>query len=218
MNADSSYDLVFEDGDKRSQVPAASMRPVGTSTASSQSEPARGASHAQSAASSLAVPGGAGKFKAPDGTSFATKKEYRKYMVDNFFSFKDKSGETLMKKPGEINGQSFDIRNVKDCTLMVLDHSAQILMVSGASFGSCLGVFCACLCRRLSRASRASRFAIASEISDANVSLRAMGHRITWSTAASSSARWHRRSLFATAKTASLRLPVASFGRGMWRM
>ena len=136
VNADSSYDLVFDDGDKRRQVPAASMRPVGQSPppSSSQSESAGDESQCQSAASSLADPGAGGKFRAPDGASFATKKEYRKYMVDNFFSFKDKSGETLMKKPGEINGQSFDIRDVKDCTLMVLDHSAQILMVSGASF------------------------------------------------------------------------------------
>jgi hypothetical protein len=32
----------------------------------------------------------------------------------------------LIKKPGEIEGHPFAIRNLDDCTVQLLDHSAQV--------------------------------------------------------------------------------------------
>lgn len=40
------------------------------------------------------------------------------------FMFKDKTGEELIKKPGDINGIDFMIRNLTDCTVYLLDHTA----------------------------------------------------------------------------------------------
>lgn len=42
------------------------------------------------------------------------------------FMFKDKTGEELIKKPGDINGIDFMIRNLTDCTVYLLDHTAQV--------------------------------------------------------------------------------------------
>ncbi len=42
------------------------------------------------------------------------------------FMFKDKSGETLIKKPGDINGIDFAINNLQDCEVQILDHTAQV--------------------------------------------------------------------------------------------
>ena len=45
-------------------------------------------------------------FKTPDGKEFATRAEWRDYMVSTFFSFKNKINEEspLEKKPGDIDG------------------------------------------------------------------------------------------------------------------
>ena len=40
--------------------------------------------------------------------------------------FRDKDGETLIKKPGDINGIDFMIKDLKNCTVILLDHTAQI--------------------------------------------------------------------------------------------
>jgi hypothetical protein len=34
-------------------------------------------------------------FKTPDGKEFATRAEWRDYMMSTFYSFKNKSGETF---------------------------------------------------------------------------------------------------------------------------
>ena len=49
-------------------------------------------------------------FKTPDGKEFATRKEWREYMLSVFYSFKNKQDETapLIKLPGEIDGQAFE--------------------------------------------------------------------------------------------------------------
>merc|ERR1711959_559197 len=48
-------------------------------------------------------------------------------MCENFFSFNDRRGETLVKMSGDIKGQSFDMSNLEDCEVQILDHTAQVL-------------------------------------------------------------------------------------------
>jgi protein XRP2 len=40
------------------------------------------------------------------------------------FQFVDKTGEELIKRPGDINGIEFKLVNLKDCTVYLLDHMA----------------------------------------------------------------------------------------------
>jgi protein XRP2 len=45
------------------------------------------------------------------------------------FQFISRTGETLMKKPGDINGIQFKIKDLKDCTVYILDHTAQVSFI-----------------------------------------------------------------------------------------
>jgi hypothetical protein len=40
------------------------------------------------------------------------------------YMFKDKTGEELIKRPGQIGGLDFQIRNLTDCTVYLLDTTA----------------------------------------------------------------------------------------------
>jgi len=40
------------------------------------------------------------------------------------FMFRDRKNETLMKKPGDINGIDFMLRDLHDCTVYLLDWTA----------------------------------------------------------------------------------------------
>ena len=42
------------------------------------------------------------------------------------YMFRDKTGEELIKKPGQVNGLDFQIRNLTDCTVYLLDTTAQV--------------------------------------------------------------------------------------------
>jgi protein XRP2 len=42
------------------------------------------------------------------------------------FMFVGLSGQELMKKPGEINGQAFKMENLTGCTVWLMDHFAQV--------------------------------------------------------------------------------------------
>lgn len=68
------------------------------------------------------------KFVTPDGKEFATRAEWRDYMMLTFYSFKNKNDEPepLIKLPDSINGQMFDIADCKNSTLVVLDHTEQV--------------------------------------------------------------------------------------------
>lgn len=67
-------------------------------------------------------------FKTPDGKEFNTRAEWRDYMMLTFYSFKNKHNEPepLIKAPGSIEGQMFDIGDCSNSTLVVLDHSEQV--------------------------------------------------------------------------------------------
>jgi hypothetical protein len=61
-----------------------------------------------------------GKYTASDGKEFDTKREWRKYEMLLMYTFKEKTGETLpTKKPGDVNGQQFDMMNLTKCNLGV---------------------------------------------------------------------------------------------------
>ena len=42
------------------------------------------------------------------------------------YTFKDKKGEVLVKNSGDINGLQFFIKDLEDCTVVLLDHIAQL--------------------------------------------------------------------------------------------
>jgi Tubulin binding cofactor C len=67
-------------------------------------------------------------FKTPDGKEFNTRAEWRDYMMLTFYSFKDKKNEAapLVKKPGEIDGQMFDIADCENSTLVIMDYCEQV--------------------------------------------------------------------------------------------
>ena len=44
----------------------------------------------------------------------------------NDFRFMKRKGEVLMKKPGDINGIDFYLQELEDCTVYLLDYSAQV--------------------------------------------------------------------------------------------
>ena len=57
-----------------------------------------------------------GKYTASDGKEFDTKREWRKYEMLLMYTFKEKTGETFpIKKPGDVNGQQFDMMNLTKC-------------------------------------------------------------------------------------------------------
>ena len=69
-------------------------------------------------------------FKTPDGKEFASRAEWRDYMMLTFYSFKNKKNEPepLVKLPGTIDGQMFDIGDCDNSTLVVLDRTEQVQM------------------------------------------------------------------------------------------
>ena len=57
-------------------------------------------------------------------TTFANKKKLNK--AD--FMFKDREGEELIKKPGDINGIDFMLHSLTNCQVYLCDYTAQILI------------------------------------------------------------------------------------------
>ena len=57
-----------------------------------------------------------GKYTASDGKEFDTKREWRKYEMLLMYTFKEKTDHTFpVKKPGDVNGQQFDMMNLTKC-------------------------------------------------------------------------------------------------------
>jgi hypothetical protein len=65
-------------------------------------------------------------FKTPDGKEFSSRAEWRDYMMATFYTFKNKNNETCVKKPGDIDGQMFDIGDCTDSTLIIMDNCEQV--------------------------------------------------------------------------------------------
>lgn len=96
-----TYSVEFEDGDKKTGIKSFNLRARASMSKS---------------------------FTAPDGKKFDSKQAYAKYMVAEFLSFKDLSSGTHMKRRGDVNGQSFEISNLKGCKAYVMDFSDQVLV------------------------------------------------------------------------------------------
>ena len=56
----------------------------------------------------------------PVATGISAKKKLNR----EDYMFKDKIGEELVKKPGQVNGLDFQIRNLTDCTVFLMDNTA----------------------------------------------------------------------------------------------
>lgn len=67
-------------------------------------------------------------FKTPDGKEFSSRAEWRDYMMATFYTFKDKKNltEPLVKRPGDIDGQMFDIGDCENSTLVIMDNCEQV--------------------------------------------------------------------------------------------
>mmetsp|Transcript_23443 Transcript_23443/g.30628 ORF Transcript_23443/g.30628 Transcript_23443/m.30628 type:complete len:325 (+) Transcript_23443:135-1109(+) len=65
-------------------------------------------------------------FTAPDGTVFTNRNEYRKYYMKTELTFESKTGETLIKQPGKVDGQPFDILKLTNCEVVVADCADQV--------------------------------------------------------------------------------------------
>lgn len=67
------------------------------------------------------------KYTAPDGKGFQKQGEYRKYMMETFYSFKNMSGrKDLVKVPGSVNGQPFELKDLDNCDAQVLCWSSTV--------------------------------------------------------------------------------------------
>lgn len=66
------------------------------------------------------------KFVAPDGAEFEDRNEYRTYVFEKFYTFKELEGKKLSKYPGDIAGQPFNLTNLRGCEVLLLDHCAQV--------------------------------------------------------------------------------------------
>ncbi|CAN0179206.1 unnamed protein product, partial [Phaeothamnion confervicola] len=62
---------------------------------------------------------------APDGMHFEDRNEWKRYMMENFYSFRRRQGESLAKQPGTIDGQPFELEALSDCEVLLLDHMDQ---------------------------------------------------------------------------------------------
>jgi len=68
------------------------------------------------------------KFKTPDGKEFDDRSKWRDYMMTTFYTFKNKVDEPLplIKKPGDVGGQVFDISDSQNSTMVIMDNSEQV--------------------------------------------------------------------------------------------
>ncbi|OQS02296.1 hypothetical protein THRCLA_05318 [Thraustotheca clavata] len=65
-------------------------------------------------------------FTASDGTEFEDRDAWRQYEFETNYTFKGKKEETLMKLPGQIQGQPFDLADLDNCQVLLLDHCDQV--------------------------------------------------------------------------------------------
>ncbi|ETK72721.1 hypothetical protein L915_20227 [Phytophthora nicotianae] len=65
-------------------------------------------------------------FTASDGKKFEDRAAWRLYEFELTYTFRNKKNETLMKLPGQIEGQPFDISDLEGSTIMLLDHINQV--------------------------------------------------------------------------------------------
>jgi hypothetical protein len=74
------------------------------------------------------APKAAPTFTAPDGTVFTNRASYRDYMMATYYSFKNvvDAKAPLIKGPGEVDGQVFDMSQCTGSTLVVMDRTEAV--------------------------------------------------------------------------------------------
>jgi protein XRP2 len=65
-------------------------------------------------------------FTASDGKVFTTRQAWRRYEFELSYTFKGQTGTTLRKEPGQIDGQPFDLADLKECEVILCDHADQV--------------------------------------------------------------------------------------------
>jgi hypothetical protein len=105
-------------------APVAAVPPSSSAPSAASASPATTTTAA--AAAAPAPPAKPFPFVAPDGVGFSDRGEYRKYLFANFYSYSNRSGETLTKAPGEIAGQPFALEDLRGCTVRLCDHSETV--------------------------------------------------------------------------------------------
>lgn len=81
-------------------------------------------------------------FQAPDGKTFESRIDYRRYMMEKYLSFQNVTRGEHIKERGTISGQPFKITNVKDCTLVVPDHCDQVIIERCSNSSIFIGASC----------------------------------------------------------------------------
>ncbi|GBG29684.1 Tubulin-specific chaperone C [Hondaea fermentalgiana] len=69
-----------------------------------------------------------GTVTTPDGKEFSDPREYRRYLFEHYYSFRNRSDETLTKVPGEVNGEEFHLDGLTDCTVTILDVTNRVVV------------------------------------------------------------------------------------------
>jgi protein XRP2 len=65
-------------------------------------------------------------FTASDGTTFDDRNAWRKYEFETNYTFRNQKQQTLVKAPGKISGQPFDLSDLDDCEVLLLDQCDQV--------------------------------------------------------------------------------------------
>ncbi|TMW65813.1 hypothetical protein Poli38472_003578 [Pythium oligandrum] len=65
-------------------------------------------------------------FVASDGTKFEDRNAWRRYEFETNYTFRNRTNETLIKTPGKISGQPFDLSDLENCEVQLLDQIDQV--------------------------------------------------------------------------------------------
>ena len=70
------------------------------------------------------------EFTAPDGSIFTDRNVYRSYVMRTNFTFQNETGRrgpsALVKQPGAVNGEPFDLKDLDNCEAAVLGWMSQV--------------------------------------------------------------------------------------------
>ncbi|KAG5191022.1 tubulin binding cofactor C-domain-containing protein [Tribonema minus] len=65
-------------------------------------------------------------FTATDGTVFTDRKAWRKHEFETQYTFRNAVDQTLIKLPGAVQGQPFDLSDLSRCEVQLLDASDMV--------------------------------------------------------------------------------------------
>ena len=65
-------------------------------------------------------------FTASDGKTFSSREEYRRYEMELRYTIKEVSDASIVRQDGDIEGQPFDIMDIKNSTIVLMDHMDQV--------------------------------------------------------------------------------------------